>query len=118
MLPGPVGRASDSRARCPGFNPFEPHTLVFPSTDSRRAVVSYWQKYVHEILVKLRRAKPVRESVVKLTDHPDMTIAVYCGHKTTTQQFSIALQEKYLMPVQTANEFVPVLNDESTVFIF
>ena len=23
------------------------HILISPSTDSRRAVVSYWQKYVH-----------------------------------------------------------------------
>ena len=26
-----------------------------------------------------------RKSVVRLTDRPDMTIAVYSGHKTTTQ---------------------------------
>ena len=26
-----------------------------------------------------------RNSVVRLTDHPDMTIAVYCGHKATAQ---------------------------------
>ena len=29
-----------------------PHTFVFPSTDSRRAVVSYWRKYVLFVLVK------------------------------------------------------------------
>ena len=28
-----------------------PHTLVSPSADSRMAVVSYWQKCVHEVLV-------------------------------------------------------------------
>ena len=27
-----------------------------------------------------------RKSEVRLTDHPDMTIAVYRGRKTTTQQ--------------------------------
>ena len=27
-----------------------------------------------------------RKSVVKLTDRPDMTLDVYCGHKTTNQQ--------------------------------
>ena len=26
-------------------------TFISPSPDSRRAVVSYWQKYVHEVLV-------------------------------------------------------------------
>ena len=28
-----------------------PHTFVSPSADSRGAVVSYWRKYVHEVLV-------------------------------------------------------------------
>ena len=41
-----VGSADDSRARGPGFD-----TFVSPSADSRRAVVSYWRKYVHEVLV-------------------------------------------------------------------
>ena len=27
-------------------------TFVSPSDDSRRAVVSYWRKYVHEVLIK------------------------------------------------------------------
>ena len=27
-----------------------------------------------------------RKSVVRLTDRPDMTLDVYCGRKTTTQQ--------------------------------
>ena len=27
-----------------------------------------------------------RKSVVGLTDRPDMTMAVYCGHKTTKQE--------------------------------
>ena len=38
-----VGRASDSRARGPGFDTQSGHILcISPSTDSRRAVVSYW----------------------------------------------------------------------------
>ena len=40
LLAGPcreVCRASDSRARDPGFD-----TFVSPPADSRRAVVSYW----------------------------------------------------------------------------
>ena len=28
-----------------------PHTFVSPSADSRKAVVSFWGKYVHEVLV-------------------------------------------------------------------
>ena len=54
---------------------------------SRRAVVSYWVKYVHEVLVnRLGGLSLPRKSVVRLTDRPDMTLDVYCGHKTTMQQ--------------------------------
>ena len=72
-----VGSASDSRARGPGVD-----TFVSPSADSRRTVVSYWRKYVNEVLVSLPR-----KSVVRLTDYicPNMALDVYCGHKTTTQ---------------------------------
>ena len=67
--------------------PVQPHTFVSPSTDSKRAVVSYWQKYVYEVLVNhLRGLSLPRKSVVRLTDCPDMIIAVYHGRKTTTQQ--------------------------------
>ena len=50
--------------------------ILFPSSDSRRVVVSYKRKYVHEVqvnhLVKLAQVK----SVVRLADRPHMTIAV------------------------------------------
>ena len=60
-----VGRASDS---------VWPHTFVSPSADSRGAVVSYWRKYVHEVLVnRLGGLSLPRKSVVRLTDRPDMT---------------------------------------------
>ena len=53
----------------------------------RRAVVSYWLKYVHEVLVnRLGGLSLPRKSVVRLTDCPDMTLDVYCGRKTTMQQ--------------------------------
>ena len=52
----------------------------------RRAVVSYWRKYVHEVLVnRLGGLSLPRKSVVMLTDRPDMTLDVYRGRKTTTQ---------------------------------
>ena len=64
--------------------PAQPHTFVSSSTDSRRTVVSYWQKYVHEVLVyRLGGLSLPRKSVVRLTDRPDMTSAVYRGRKTT-----------------------------------
>ena len=55
-----------------------PHTFVPSSAESRRAVVSYWQMYVHEVLVNLSGGLSLpRKSVVKLNDR---------RHKTTTQQ--------------------------------
>ena len=57
------------------------------SANSRRAVVSYWRKYVHEVLVnRLGGLSLSRKSVVRLTDRPDMTLDVYHGRKTTIQQ--------------------------------
>ena len=45
-----------------------------------RTVVSYWRKYVHEILVnRLGGLSLPRKSVVRLTDRPDMTLDVYRG---------------------------------------
>ena len=63
-----------------------PHTFVSPSADSRKAFVSYWRKYVQEVLVnRLGGLSLPRLSVARLTDHPDMTIDDYLGRKTTTQ---------------------------------
>ena len=62
------------------------HTFVSPSAFSRRAVVSYWRKYVHEELVnRLGGLSLPRKSVARLTDRPDMTLDVYRGRKTTMQ---------------------------------
>ena len=63
-----------------------PHTFVSPSAFSRRAVVSYWRKYVHEVLVnRLGGLSLPRKSAVRLIDRPDMTLDVYRGRKTTNQ---------------------------------
>ena len=37
----------------------------------------------------LRRSKPSRKSVVRLTDHPNMTLAVYSGCKTITHNIKM-----------------------------
>ena len=63
------------------------------SAFSKRAVVSYWRKYVHEVLVnRLGGLSLPRKSVVRLTDRPDMTLDVYRGRKnnnaTTTKSCS------------------------------
>ena len=67
----------------------EGETKVSPSAFSRRAVVSYWRKYVHEVLVnRLGGLSLPRKSVVRLTDRPDMTLDVYRGRKTTNNSTS------------------------------
>ena len=61
-------------------NPVWQHTFVSLSAFSRRAVVSYWRKYVHEVLVnRLGGLSLPKKSVVRLTDRPDMTLDVYRG---------------------------------------
>ena len=70
-------------------DPVWPHTFVSPSAFSRRAVVSYWRKYAHEVLVnRLGGLSLPRKSVVRLTDRPYMTLDVYRGRKTTIQQIN------------------------------
>ena len=62
------------------------YNIILFSAFSRRAVVSYWRKYVHEVLVnRLGGLSLPRKSVVRLTDRPDMTLDVYRGRKTTIQ---------------------------------
>ena len=52
----------------------------------KMSVVSYWRKYVHEVLVNRLGGVSLRKSVVRLTDRPDKTLDVYRGRKTTMQQ--------------------------------
>ena len=69
----------------------------------RRAVVSYWRKYVHEVLVnRLGGLSLPRKSVVRLTDRPDMTLDVYRGRKTTMQQCN-----NLLAPREPLSTFTP-----------
>ena len=49
----------------------------FVLEDSRRAVVSYWQKYIHLLLVnRLRGLSLLRNSVIRLSDRADMALDV------------------------------------------
>ena len=58
---------------------------------SRRAVVSYWRKYMHEVPVnRLGGLSLLRKNVVRLTDRPDMNLDAYRGRKTTIQQQQMA----------------------------
>ena len=89
-------------------NPVWQHTFVSPSAFSRRAVVSYWRKYVHEVLVnRLGGLSLPRTSVVRLTDRPDMTLDVYRGRKTTMQQHkSRKINKPFHPPLIMNNTFM------------
>ena len=50
--------------------------ILLPSADSRRVVVNYKRKYVHEVLVNSLVKLAQEKRVVRWTDRPDMTIAV------------------------------------------
>ena len=83
-----VGSMSYSRVRGPGFDTLSGHILSFllPLIQEGQLLVT-GEKYVHIVLVnRLGGLSMPRKSVVRLTDHPDMTIAVYRGRKTITQQ--------------------------------
>ena len=73
--------------------PVWPHTFISPSADSRGAVVSYWRKYVHEVLVNRLGGLSLnhRKSVIRLTDRPEMTLDVYHGHKQQHNQSYVSL---------------------------
>ena len=62
---GHLTRKSGVMGSIPGLATYFRFSFRF----SRSAVVSYWRKYVHEVLV----------------DRPDMTLDVYRGRKTTMQ---------------------------------
>ena len=50
--------------------------ILLPSSDSRRVVVRYQQRYMLQVLVSNLVKLAQEKSVVRLTDHADMTIAV------------------------------------------
>ena len=60
-------------------------------------VVSYWRKYVHEVLVNHFGGLSLpRKSVVRLTDRPHMTLDVYHGVKqqiNNNQQHGLIITE-------------------------
>ena len=89
---------SDCRSRGGEFDPgpvpyFHGDSLstVIPSLrlkHSRRIVVSYKRKYVHEVLVNRLFKLTQEKIVVRLTDRPAITIAVDLGRKATKKQNS------------------------------
>ena len=103
--------------RCQGY-PVWQDTFVSPSAFSRRAVVSYWRKYVHEVLVnRLGGLSLPRKSVVRLTDRPDMTLDVYRGRKTTMQQIRRQDFKILLSTVTPTGVLVKTSNKSKTINI-
>ena len=60
-------------------------TVLFPSADSRRAVVSFWQKNVHKYWLTAWRIKPAQKQVLGKLTRLDMTQMGLLGCKTSTQ---------------------------------
>ena len=60
-------------------------SILLPSADSRRIVVSYKRKYVHEVLINHLVKLALEKSVVRWLD-PNMTIAVNWDVKHQTKQ--------------------------------
>ena len=72
---------------------FYGHSL--PSTDSRRAVVSFWRKNVYKYWLAAQRTKPLQEKVClnKLVAL-DMTQMGWLGRKISTQSINSWLRKK------------------------
>ena len=90
ILPGRVAQSVGHLTRKSGVLGSIPGLATyfrFSFRYSRRAVVNYWRKYVHEVLVNRFGGLSLPwKSVVRLTDRPDMTLDVYRGRKTPMQQ--------------------------------
>ena len=80
---------------CNIWNIFYGHS--FPTADSSRAVVSYWWKDEHLVLVN-RLGRLPRNSVVRLTDHLDLTIVVDWDIKPQIKQKRIFPISQLLAP--------------------
>ena len=75
-----------SMQRCRVRYPVRPHNFVSPAADTREAEVSCWRNFEHAVLVnRLGGLSLPRNSVVRSTDRPEMTLAVYDGRTATTQ---------------------------------
>ena len=70
------------------------YKLIISRNCSYHIMLKYWdtEKHVHEVLVnRLGGLILPSKSEVRLTDHPDMTLDVYRGRKTTIQQHRKAI---------------------------
>ena len=70
--------------------------ILLPSDDSRKVAVSYKRKYEHKVLVNCLVQLAQEKSVVRLTDHLDMTIAVDRDVKNQTKPKTTAIMVNVL----------------------
>ena len=96
FLPGRVAQSIGRLTQEPDVSssiPVRPHTFVSPSADSTRAVVSYWRKYVHEVLVnrlgglrvgrKRRKETPQKLTQLSSRSHPRHLVGKRTAQKDT-----------------------------------
>ena len=82
-----VGSMSDSGARGPVFYNRSGHILMFLLPLIQEGQLSVTGESMHEVLVNRSGGQSLpSKSVVKLTNPSDMTIDIYHGRKTRTQQ--------------------------------
>ena len=70
---------------------------ILPSPDSRRAVVSFSRKAVHNYWLTALRTNLSRKRVGRLTDQLDMTLMGWLGCKTSTQSKQQQQRNCYIM---------------------
>ena len=88
-----------------------PATSVSPSADSRRAVVSYWQKYVHLVLVNLSGGLCLpRNSAIKLTNF-DMAVYLPDSSLKWTQNKQAKKQKKKQQKKNKKNIIITLFHD-------
>ena len=77
---------------------------------------------MHEVLVnRLGGLSLPRKSVVRLTDRPDLTLDVYRGPKTTTQQQRLYNADVFIVTIETAccpSVSASKCNDRHLMFYF
>ena len=94
-----ICRAPDSYVRGPELGTRSGNILSFLLPLFQEGQLSYWRKYVHEVLVnRLGGLSLPRKSVVRLTDRPDMTLDVYRGRKTSMQQCMVCAPVRSIIP--------------------
>ena len=86
-------------------------SFVSPSGDAGSLVVSCWRMYMYLVLINHFGGLSLpRNSVVRLTDRPDMTIAVYHGHKATKENASHSEANRLIYSTEIKNATLNLSN--------